>query len=189
MAIALIVWLISAKATGGELTVETLSDQWVSFAGNAAAIVSGGVLSIGLSLWRPANFDWEKTRTMTTVKESILEETVSSQGLENEPASGDKGDEVGNLADELSSSPTGTNVSNLPFDELDLRGLERTYKFYSKIFTALALVITIVCANLLFVSSIVLTRFTAIRSYLYHWALYHMCSLKNSLLELSESIL
>ena len=134
MAIALIVWLATAKGLFGEITIDTLSDQWVSFAGNAAAIVSGGVLSIGLSLWRPANFDWEKTRNMSTVHESVGTIDESSE----------KGDEKGDLEGEGKSisRESGNAQEN---DGLDFVALQRTFKIYGLLFAALALIITIVC--------------------------------------------
>jgi hypothetical protein len=143
MAIALIVWLAAAKATGGEITVETLSDQWVSFAGNSAAIVSGGVLSIGLSLWRPANFDWERTRQMTTVKEG--DTYIGDQGVHTLDESSGVGEyekkaiEHGNQPDTPQSGESATTIEGL-----DLVALERTYEFYGYLFFGLALAITIV---------------------------------------------
>ncbi|ETW77305.1 urea transporter [Heterobasidion irregulare TC 32-1] len=133
MAIALIVWLATAKGLFGEITIDTLSDQWVSFAGNAAAIVSGGVLSIGLSLWRPANFDWEKTRNMSTVHESVGTVDESSE----------KGGEKGDLEGEGKSiSRESGNAQE--HDGLDFIALQRTFKIYGLLFAALALIITII---------------------------------------------
>ncbi|KAF9017720.1 urea transporter [Hymenopellis radicata] len=135
MAIALVVWLATAKGIGGEITVDTLSDQWVSFAGNAAAIISGGILSIGLSLWRPANFDWEKTRRM---------EVIGGDGNSDEDASGsssvgeaDEKEKTG--ADEPVEVEAGRNV-----DGLDLRALQHTYRVYGLIFIVLTLIITFI---------------------------------------------
>ena len=143
MTVALIVWLATAKVIGGAITVETLSDQWVSFAGNTAAIVSGGALSIGLSLWRPANFDWEITRQMTTVDESGP--CSSDQSANVSEASIVIGDDKKNSfenavhPDVLKNGESATTK-----DGLDLVALQRTYRFYGYLFAALALVITIV---------------------------------------------
>lgn len=62
MVIAIAVWLIACKAIMGEINVTNLSDRWVSFAGNATALFSGGIISIGISLIKPQNFDWNDIR-------------------------------------------------------------------------------------------------------------------------------
>lgn len=136
MTIALIVWLATAKGIGGEITVTTLSDQWVSFAGNAAAIISGGVLSVGLSLWRPANFDWEKTRNMKVAGGEIGEgpaeliRETEEKGKEDPPPS-----------PSLDSTSTGEEGN---VDGLDMKSLQHTYKVYGWIFAVLTFVITFV---------------------------------------------
>lgn len=141
MGIALIVWLVAAKITGGEITVDTLSYQWVSFAGNLAAILSGGILSVGLSLWRPANFDWEKTRQMEVVRE---EDDEVRGGVASSRSSVAGSDEK-NGANSKAKVETHVDVeSAATADGLDLVGLERTYKFYGWVFAALALIVTIV---------------------------------------------
>jgi hypothetical protein len=185
MAIALVVWLAAAKATGGVITVETLSDQWVSFAGNAAAIVSGGVMSIGFSLWRPANFDWERTRQMATVEESDPyagdeTPTISKglKGLDDETMP-----EYGIQPNTLQNKESVTTI-----DGLDLVALERTYKFYGYLFVGLALVITIVrCFKPSRRSSRCVLMLLNIRSYLYHWELRRTFSPHVSLAVLSAS--
>lgn len=145
MAIALIVWLATAKGLGGSITVLTLSDQWVSFAGNAAAIISGGILSIGLSLWRPANFDWEKTRSMSSVKEFLDDSSSSDIDSINESTTDEKPSKL--AADAKVTSPADLGEafeSAATADGLDVKALERTFKKYGWIFAALALTITIV---------------------------------------------
>lgn len=139
MAIALVVWLSTAKGLYGEITVTTLSDQWVSFAGNAAAIISGGVLSVGLSLWRPANFDWEKTRNMKVAgnEESSIStsnEDVKEQDLDKKEPYSPNGTDA--------ESDGGEVLRNA--DGLDLRALQHTFKLYGIIFIVLALIITFV---------------------------------------------
>ena len=146
MAIALVVWLAAAKATGGAITVDTLSDQWVSFAGNVAAIVSGGVLSVGLSLWKPANFDWEKTRQMEVVRDENENEAETGQVDGSGRSSGADSDDKKEADDEkyVVDAPQPDLEASAPADGLDLGALQQTYKFYGWIFAALALIITIV---------------------------------------------
>lgn len=149
MAIALIVWLAAAKATGGVITVDTLSSQWVSFAGNAAAIVSGGVLSIGLSLWRPANFDWEKTRAIrppdadeiSFTSDSDVEKTSDLGSGAEKKGSLDDVEVIGRPVDEVARVVVedADASSGLSFDELD-----KTFRFYGWLLLAYAIIITIV---------------------------------------------
>jgi hypothetical protein len=172
MAIALVVWLVTAKAIGGTITVETLSDQWVSFAGNTAAIVSGGALSIGLSLWRPANFDWEITRQMATVDES--DSRLSDQCVNvlegSIVVSDDKKDSSENTV-HPDTQKNGESMTTV--DGLDLVSLQRTYRFYGYLFAVLALIITIVCC--LNFSCDATTRLMSlnIRSYLSYCGPHH----------------
>jgi hypothetical protein len=134
MIIALVTWLATAKGYKGSITVDTLSDQWVSFAGNAAAIISGGILSIGLSLWRPANFDWEKTRGMSVVEEQDLSATSSRTSVQSEKVK----------AKGAHSVEERRLVSGAEIDGLDLAALNRTFKKYSFVFTVVAVIITFV---------------------------------------------
>lgn len=138
MIIALVTWLVTAKCYMGSITVDTLSDQWVSFAGNAAAIISGGVLSVGLSLWRPANFDWEKTRGMSVVEEEDLSATSSRTSVQSEKVKAK--DDV----QSVHSIEERAFVSGAEIDGLDLAALNRTFKKYSVIFTVVAVIITFV---------------------------------------------
>ncbi|KAF8180098.1 urea transporter [Pholiota molesta] len=141
MAIAIIVWLVTAKVHMGAITVDTLSDQWVSFAGNAAAIISGGILSIGLSLWRPANFDWEKTRNMEVVEEDLLSSSSSvSSSSPNQPRN-EKADEKNSAVD---VEVTPSFKDSVAVDGLDIPGLERTFKKYTIVFAIMAVIITLV---------------------------------------------
>ena len=133
MIIALVAWLATAKGYMGSITVDTLSDQWVSFAGNAAAIISGGILSIGLSLWRPANFDWEKTRGMSVVKEEDLSATSSRTSVQSEKV------KVKADVQSAHSAEGGGLVSGA-----DLAALNRTFKKYSLVFTIVAVIVTFV---------------------------------------------
>lgn len=77
MLLAIMVWLITCKAYLGEITVDNLSNRWVSFAGNASALALGGIFSIGFSLIWPDNFDWNDIRNKTILAERP---SVSSVG-------------------------------------------------------------------------------------------------------------
>ncbi|KAA1479072.1 urea permease [Dentipellis sp. KUC8613] len=148
MAIALVVWLATAKGLGGEITVDTLSLQWVSFAGNAAAICSGGILSIGLSLWRPANFDWEKTRNMAVVGEETAARLAADDAsvaetktTESKDGSDVKVDEEKERSESVVGDVESAVVNS---DGLDYAILNRRHKIYGGSFLLVALIITFV---------------------------------------------
>lgn len=144
MAIALIVWFTTAKVYMGAITLATLSNLWVSFAGSATATIAGGVLSVGLSLWRPANFDWDKTKMMVGVKEEGAARqpppaSVSSVLLNG----GEKDNEKDCAADAaLEIASLGQDAATVTVDVLDIPALTRTFKNYTILFAILA---TIIC--------------------------------------------
>ncbi|RCK59165.1 Urea active transporter [Candida viswanathii] len=82
MILAFIVWLVTCKTYTGAITVDNLSNQWVSFAGNVTALVMGGLISISLSLIWPANFDFEKTRNRTSLVKDARDETQGGSRIE-----------------------------------------------------------------------------------------------------------
>ncbi|CAR28269.1 hypothetical protein ZYGR_0N07640 [Zygosaccharomyces rouxii] len=86
-AIALAVWLGTCKAIMGEINVDNLSDRWVSFAGNATALFSGGIISIVVSLIWPQEFDWNDIRNksiLTANEEKLIYEQGSGEVTELE---------------------------------------------------------------------------------------------------------
>ncbi|KAF9485747.1 urea transporter [Pholiota conissans] len=146
MAIALIVWLVTAKTHVGSITVDSLSDQWVSFAGNTAAIISGGILSIGLSLWRPANFDWEKTRSMAVVEEDLSPSSSESASVSSSsPNQEEKVNETSNEKNSVVDVEVAPALEDsVAVDGLDIPALNRTFKKYTFVFAIMAIIITLV---------------------------------------------
>ena len=57
-------WLVTAVTTQGSITTTTLTDSKVILAGSLSALGSGAILSIVLSLIKPASFDFELTRAI-----------------------------------------------------------------------------------------------------------------------------
>lgn len=88
MILAIIVWLITCKAYLGEINVDNLANRWVSFAGNATALFMGGILSIGFSLWRPDNFDWDDIRNRTILSENLDDSKSKASSTEKANAEG-----------------------------------------------------------------------------------------------------
>ncbi len=127
----------------GAITVDTLSDLWVSFAGNSAAIISGGILSVGLSLWRPANFDWDKTKLMEGVKEDGAAPPPAAF-VGSTPSSDEKVDDEKDHAAAEAVEVASLRQDTAAVDGLDIPTLTRTFKKYTILFAVLATVITFV---------------------------------------------
>lgn len=60
----LIAWLVTAKQYYGTLTVSTTGMEYPTLAGNLAAIMTGLIVSVAVSLIKPVPFDWEITRSI-----------------------------------------------------------------------------------------------------------------------------
>lgn len=57
-------WLVTAVTTLGSITTTTLTDSKVILAGSLSALGTGAIVSIVLSLIKPASFDFELTRAI-----------------------------------------------------------------------------------------------------------------------------
>lgn len=72
-------WLVEAKVYYGELTIATTGSSYPTLAGNLAAVMTGLILSVTVSLIKPDDFNWEITRSinmkMPKAAETIIERT------------------------------------------------------------------------------------------------------------------
>lgn len=64
LAAGLTAWLVEAKVYYGELTLTTTGSNYATLAGNLAAIMTGLIVSVVVSLIKPDNFDWSATRAI-----------------------------------------------------------------------------------------------------------------------------
>ncbi|KDR74929.1 hypothetical protein GALMADRAFT_227273 [Galerina marginata CBS 339.88] len=142
MIVALVVWLVTAKVYMGAISLDTLSNEWVSFAGNSAALLSGGILSVGLSLWRPANFDWEKVRQMAIVQEVSIPSS-SSDGKDQDEGGPEGKWKVQDTKISENVQVVASEQSPLMADCLDIYQLNKTFKLYIVRSAALAFVVAI----------------------------------------------
>lgn len=60
----IIAWLTTAYQYFGEITVTTTGTEYATLAGNLAAIMSGLIVTVVVSMIKPQNFDWEITRAI-----------------------------------------------------------------------------------------------------------------------------
>lgn len=60
----LVAWLVTAYQYFGEVTVASTGEEYSTLAGNLAAIMTGLIVTVVVSLLKPQNFDWEITRAI-----------------------------------------------------------------------------------------------------------------------------
>lgn len=71
LAAGLIAWLVEAQVYYGELTLASTGANYPTLAGNLAAIMTGLIVSVVVSLIKPQNFDWEITRAINVQSRSL----------------------------------------------------------------------------------------------------------------------
>ncbi|KAL6708904.1 hypothetical protein ACN47E_002311 [Coniothyrium glycines] len=67
LATGIIAWLTTAKHYYGEITVATTGLSYPTLAGNLAAIMTGLIVTVTLSLVKPDDFDWDVTRSINAI--------------------------------------------------------------------------------------------------------------------------
>ncbi len=157
--IALIVWLVMAKKYQGEITVDTLSEQWVSFTATTTALISGGVIAVVSSLIKPANFNWNITRVKSILKEvtedfninnvnnnnkGVIDETVnvSDNAKESDISSGSNKDHENIVSvDEFGVPPADYIPSPDEYHGIDIVLLEKIFKKYGLISIIITLIV------------------------------------------------
>lgn len=141
MFLALVVWLVTCKTLEGEISVDNLASTYVAFAGNATAIILGGVIAIVSGLIWPANFDFDKTRNRTVLSEHLEDHENTSEHLTTEI---DAKDQTGKTdvqeieQDIISNSDTLDELPQKQFLDFDV--LDSQYKRY--IIATFALLLT-----------------------------------------------
>ncbi|KIW95404.1 uncharacterized protein Z519_03988 [Cladophialophora bantiana CBS 173.52] len=64
LAAGLTAWLVEAKVYYGELNLTTTGSNYATLAGNLAAIMTGLIVSVVVSLLKPDDYDWSSTRAI-----------------------------------------------------------------------------------------------------------------------------
>lgn len=62
LAAGITAWLVTAQAVFGELTIASTGHEYSTLAGNMAAVFTGLIVTVVVSVIKPQNFDWEITR-------------------------------------------------------------------------------------------------------------------------------
>ena len=82
LAAGLIAWLTTAHQYFGAVTVSTTGEEYSTLAGNLAAIMTGLIVTVVVSLSRPESYSWESTRSINT---SVLTAASSQSSTEADP--------------------------------------------------------------------------------------------------------
>ncbi|KAL8715226.1 MAG: hypothetical protein Q9220_001184 [cf. Caloplaca sp. 1 TL-2023] len=81
----LLAWLVTAHQYYGSLSVATTGMEYPTLAGNLAAIMTGLIVSVCVSLAKPEAFDWQTTRSINAgaaIMSSASSSTPSSTSFE-----------------------------------------------------------------------------------------------------------
>jgi hypothetical protein len=76
-------WLVEAKVHYGELTLETTGSNFATLAGNLAAIMTGLIVTVVVSLIKPDNYDWSGTRAINIEHAFHVEGTTPTSRSSN----------------------------------------------------------------------------------------------------------
>lgn len=95
----LLAWLVTAKQYYGTLTVATTGMEYPTLAGNLAAIMTGLIVSVCVSLAKPEAFDWETTRSINSAA-STTASTPSSISFEKGSNSNKNNSDMPTVRDE-----------------------------------------------------------------------------------------
>ncbi|KAL4962040.1 sodium:solute symporter family protein [Aspergillus stella-maris] len=139
----LIAWLVEAKVYYGEITVETTGANYPTLAGNMASVFTGLVLTVTISLIRPDDFNWERTRAINAPSPSPSTTIVS----ESQP-----------------TDPKPPTIETVPEDPADKKltedpsALQRTFVLAVIVSTVLSLIMDIIIPIPMFLSHYVFSR-------------------------------
>lgn len=114
-------WLVTANSLFGELTIASTGHEYSTLAGNMAAVFTGLIVTVLVSIVKPQNFDWEVTRSINSPPVNALESTPeesSETSLEVKPQTAAKvqGDEK-NLSGDGTPLPSAPLPPSIPKDD------------------------------------------------------------------------
>ena len=76
----LIAWLVTAHQYYGSLSVSTTGMEYPTLAGNLAALMTGLIVTVAVSLAKPEPFDWDITRSINAASSSTFPTATSNSG-------------------------------------------------------------------------------------------------------------
>ncbi|OAP60604.1 hypothetical protein AYL99_05606 [Fonsecaea erecta] len=114
LAAGLTAWLVEAKVYYGELTLTTTGSNYATLAGNLAAIMTGLIVSVVVSLLKPDDYDWSTTRAINAAgSHGALERTTPpSADSSRSSTSQNSGGAVTKDIKSASDSPSPAQISS-----------------------------------------------------------------------------
>jgi Na+/proline symporter len=136
LAAGITAWLTTAKHYYGEITVETTGLSYPTLAGNLASIMTGLIVTVVISLIRPANFDWEVTRAINAIiTDGAAQSGTVTPRNASTPELSDSGEKKGVTTDSTPATTTHAPLTELPphlapttKEQDDPRTLRRAFK-------------------------------------------------------------
>ncbi|KAF2688545.1 Na+/solute symporter [Lentithecium fluviatile CBS 122367] len=107
LAAGIIAWLTTAKQYYGAINVQTTGLEYPTLAGNLAAIMTGLIVSVCVSMIKPDDFDWEITRAINAgpvIQGTVPEGVAEPKGDTQDPDS--SGEKNSHSPSPTPSSPT-----------------------------------------------------------------------------------
>ncbi|CAD6563839.1 MAG: hypothetical protein ASARMPREDX12_000089 [Alectoria sarmentosa] len=96
----LIAWLVTAHQYYGSLSVSTTGMEYPTLAGNLAAIMTGLIVTVSVSLAKPEPFDWDTTRLINAPSLITSPSSGSFDQEENEKDNPNKNGDLPTVRDE-----------------------------------------------------------------------------------------
>lgn len=141
-------WIgITSSLNDGVINVETTFGDYEMLTGNLLAIGIGGIVTVGWSLIRPANFDWDITRAINNVHATTVEER---DGMTTPPSAEKDEKNVPGSSPILDGPAAEVQPSDITFEN---EGLKKAFRLAARCAIALTIVLLIVIPLPLFFSS------------------------------------
>jgi len=155
----LIAWLVTtSKLNGGVLNATTTGGDYEMLAGNVASIVVGGLISVGVSFWRPEmEFDFAVTRAINS-KTTVVHERPEGEAKQAEEDIDEKHgseNEKGDIKELTAPVAQEERKGITTLGDEERESLKKAFKFSVWSSVALFVILIIIVPLPLFFSSVV----------------------------------
>jgi len=113
----LLAWIVVAYQYFGEVTVATTGENYSTLAGNLAAIMTGLIVTVVVSLFKPQNFDWEITRAINP-RQTNMVPGVGGTPLAEDPATvSDEEKDKKDISESAPATPPNEELATVGHEE------------------------------------------------------------------------
>jgi nitrate reductase gamma subunit len=145
-------WIgLTARLNGGVVNVDTTFGDYEMLTGNLLAIGIGGIITVGWSLVRPANFDWDITRAINAKPDNEVtrRDGTATPPQEDSAEAGSEAEKKGDrdLQPEAAASPDVDAEEQPTLYTEDNVSLQKAFRFAS--WSAIALTVILIIVSLL----------------------------------------